>query len=445
MMSIEKVIIPIASLVPAGCALAQNVHSEVKQKEVKHLSKEEIQKKVCSITSGILGVSTDDIKGGMDFTDDLGGDSLDLVEMIMACEKEFDISISDEKAEKIKTINQAVELIYSLLPKDAVDGVTTNQDEWKKQYDEVVQLKNGLHLAVKYTKDKQSFGDFVVNYQEGQASGQLVGLLDKYGNELTPVKYEWVMFFSEELAPVRLNGKWGYIDVNGIEVIKPKYDDWGYFHDGLAIVGLNGKHGIITQNDKIVIPFKYDFIEKFEDSLYKVTLNDKTGLIDRKGNIIIGLKYYSIRSFNEDVAIVVNFVGELGLESKWGYIDRYGKEIIPLKYDRAESFNNGIAAVMVNDKWGYIDKSGKEVIPLKYDDVRPSFLEGLASVKLNNKWGFIDKTDKEVIPLKYDDAGSFSEDIAEVSLNGNWLYIDKLGNEYATEEEAREAINNKEK
>ena len=58
-----------------------------------------------------LQVAADDVKIDSTFIDDLGADSLDIVELIMAFEEEFNIEIPDEIAEKIKTVKDAVEYI----------------------------------------------------------------------------------------------------------------------------------------------------------------------------------------------------------------------------------------------------------------------------------------------------------------------------------------------
>lgn len=56
-----------------------------------------------------LGVEESEVTMDASFTDDLGADSLDLVELIMALEEEFDMEISDEDAEKMKTVGDAVQ------------------------------------------------------------------------------------------------------------------------------------------------------------------------------------------------------------------------------------------------------------------------------------------------------------------------------------------------
>ena len=58
-----------------------------------------------------LGVEADQVKPEAQFVNDLGADSLDTVELIMALEEEFDIEIPDEKAEKIKTVGEAIDYI----------------------------------------------------------------------------------------------------------------------------------------------------------------------------------------------------------------------------------------------------------------------------------------------------------------------------------------------
>lgn len=61
--------------------------------------------------SEVLGVETDDITMESSFIDDLGADSIDLVELVMALEEEFEIQIPDEEVGKIKTVSDVVEYI----------------------------------------------------------------------------------------------------------------------------------------------------------------------------------------------------------------------------------------------------------------------------------------------------------------------------------------------
>ncbi len=70
-----------------------------------------VAEKVKSIIVDQLGVDGDEVTEGASFTDDLGADSLDIVELVMAFEEEFDIEIPDEDAEKIAKVSDAVNYI----------------------------------------------------------------------------------------------------------------------------------------------------------------------------------------------------------------------------------------------------------------------------------------------------------------------------------------------
>ena len=75
------------------------------------MSVENVQERVKNIIVEQLGVEADQVKPEAQFVNDLGADSLDTVELIMALEEEFDIEIPDDKADKIKTVGEAVSYI----------------------------------------------------------------------------------------------------------------------------------------------------------------------------------------------------------------------------------------------------------------------------------------------------------------------------------------------
>ena len=70
-----------------------------------------VEEKVKKIIVEQLGIPSDEVTSDAKFVDDLGADSLDIVELIMAFEEEFDIEIPDEDAEKIETVGDAVKYI----------------------------------------------------------------------------------------------------------------------------------------------------------------------------------------------------------------------------------------------------------------------------------------------------------------------------------------------
>ena len=72
-----------------------------------------IEERVRKIVCEQLGKSDEEVNNDSSFADDLGADSLDTVELVMALEEEFDLEIADEEAEQISTVQEAVNYINS--------------------------------------------------------------------------------------------------------------------------------------------------------------------------------------------------------------------------------------------------------------------------------------------------------------------------------------------
>ena len=76
-----------------------------------------VDERVTKIVAEQLGVSESEVTRDSSFVGDLGADSLDTVELVMALEEEFDCEIPDEQAEKIQTVGQAIDYIKSVANK----------------------------------------------------------------------------------------------------------------------------------------------------------------------------------------------------------------------------------------------------------------------------------------------------------------------------------------
>lgn len=72
-----------------------------------------MEEQVKAIVAEKLGVNEDQVKPEANFIEDLGADSLDTVELVMAFEEKFDIEIPDEDAEKLKSVGDAIEYLKS--------------------------------------------------------------------------------------------------------------------------------------------------------------------------------------------------------------------------------------------------------------------------------------------------------------------------------------------
>jgi acyl carrier protein len=75
------------------------------------MTRQDIEKKVTDILVNILGVEPEEVKSEADFREDLGGDSLDLVMVVMKIEHEFRISVTDEEADQVNTVADIIGLV----------------------------------------------------------------------------------------------------------------------------------------------------------------------------------------------------------------------------------------------------------------------------------------------------------------------------------------------
>ncbi len=76
------------------------------------------ERKLLDIIAEFTTYSADDIKEDMDFVDDLGIDSLDLAQIILSAESEFDVDLEDDMIENVKTVGDALEMLRSRIEED---------------------------------------------------------------------------------------------------------------------------------------------------------------------------------------------------------------------------------------------------------------------------------------------------------------------------------------
>ena len=99
-----------------------------------------VDEKVKQIIVEQLGVDEGEVTSSASFVDDLGADSLDTVELVMAFEEAFEIEIPDEDAEKIRTVQDAIDYVGKARERRQVDLASTCRSHWNRS-----NLRRGPH------------------------------------------------------------------------------------------------------------------------------------------------------------------------------------------------------------------------------------------------------------------------------------------------------------
>jgi hypothetical protein len=204
---------------------------------------------------------------------------------------------------------------------------------------------------------------FPIHQKDGTIT---LGYMDKTGKiVIKQPLFKGIGKFSEGLACVMIDNKWGYINKTGKYVVKSQFVEAWSFTEGLAAVkigGENGKWGFIDKTGQIVISPQFDWAGVFSEELATIIIDYKRGYINKIGQIVIIPQFDEVSGFSEGLS-GVKIVGKDG---KWGYINKTGQIVITPQFDTADKFSGGLASVRIGNnlqtaKYGYIDKTGKYI------------------------------------------------------------------------------------
>lgn len=272
------------------------------------------------------------------------------------------------------------------------------------------------------TQDHDRFSEGLASVKE---NGKW-GYIDKTGALVIKPQFEISYSFHEGLAATRMDKKWGFIDKTGKFVIEPKFNNVGHFHDDLSSAYIQGKNGwtygfINRKGDWVIEPQFYPEPRGFSSGLSAINKNGKWGFIDKAGKIVIEPQFERVESFIEESAVVQK-------NGKFFLIDKLGN-CISGEYQRMTSTKDNMIMIGDNDKFGFIDRTGHVIIKPQFDDLRyhGQFSEGLAAVKKDGKVGYINKTGQFIIEPQFDGAGEFKNGVATGRKNEKTFLIDKSG------------------
>lgn len=254
-----------------------------------------------------------------------------------------------------------------------------------------------------------------VSYQEiDQETGWKRVLLvkpNKWGfindkNEIViPFEYDFLNPFENGLAYEKNGGKEFFITKKNL-ILKGDYDEVRIFSQGLAAVSKNKKWGFIDEFGKLVIPMIYDEVDYFEkNNLCSVSKNGKSGFINKKGKEIIPIIYEKVKSEQLDDLVIVR------KNYKWAFFHNKGKQLSDFIYkdvqrawkgDKTTFFENGPASVIKNGKYSFVKKDLKPAFSNLVFDSAASFDSNKNAIVMNNgKFGILKNDGKIAIPLQY--------------------------------------------
>ena len=291
------------------------------------------------------------------------------------------------------------------------------------------------------------------NGEEGTAEEVTeVGKLD--------LEVQGIWDFSEGLAKIEMNDKYGFINTKGEIVIEAKYESASNFSEGLAVVGIPDtekestqyskpqKYGYIDKEGNVVIEPQYEGCSDFKDGKATVKKGIKGAFIDKTGKELTDFKYtYGYSSsipqlLGEGLALVD--ASDVGIKTGfYAIIDTNNdyRPIVNQSFGSVEELSSGLIAVKQADsankgKYGYIDAKGNLVIDYQYDTAW-TFINEMAMVEKDGKVGLINSKGEVIVDFKYPDSNNmvtvdFSKDNNGMILlyNGEQeIYFDKDGNE----------------
>ncbi|MDR1983439.1 MAG: WG repeat-containing protein [Prevotellaceae bacterium] len=174
-------------------------------------------------------------------------------------------------------------------------------------------------------------------------------------------------------------------------VIEPQFDVAWSFYEDLAAIRVNGRWGFIDKTGNVVISPQFESVRNFSDGMAAIKHKGKWGYINKTGEIVIEAKYYNAFNFFNDLARVERYENDVD-----HYINKTGRDTPIVKEKKRAKFKMGTKPTNPNvvflapkdGKFGFIDKDKNWVIQPYFSAVK-EFSENMACVSQNGKWGFI--------------------------------------------------------
>lgn len=352
------------------------------------------------------------------------------------------LAIGDESSfiNRCNSINEAngYPISVSILLADFYIERSRNEDAITLLKKAIKEHKNDEQLQERYDKLRYTYKDLYKTYDEIQAirnnsavfvQNGYYGLLNGEGQAKIRGANSWVGPLSSdgEMAAIERDGEYYYADKNGYRIEAPqegqRIEALGVLEDNIAPAKINGKYGYINGKFEELSPFSWDGATAMKEGIAAVKQGDKWALINEKFELLTDFIYDDVKTDEYGYCCVDEAYIFVKKGDAYELVNEKGETIGEDRYEDAFPFvEDAPASVKKNGKWGFISTDGNFVIEPQYENAK-SFSGGLAPVDTGNGWGYINLENQLVIADDFTDAGNFIQGVAPVKYGTYWSMI----------------------
>lgn len=189
------------------------------------------------------------------------------------------------------------------------------------------------------------------------------GFVNENGNLAIGYNFDFATDFYENISVVTVDNQMGCINPRGKYIVElGVYDSISEFSDGLALVKKDGKYGYIDVTGKEVIPVKYRQAGEFSEGYAFTKSGNDEGYIDKNGKLVIKCVCQYGGVFSEGYAVIRT-------QNGYGLMNTEGKMAISCKYDYLSTVSKGLIIAKIDEKIGLVDVKGQVIVPFEYESI----------------------------------------------------------------------------
>jgi len=253
------------------------------------------------------------------------------------------------------------------------------------------------------------------------------GMINSYGKQILPLKYEEIREVKEGLVAVKYKGYYGFADVEtGKVVVKPKFKNVHAFSEGIAGVYINSLWGYIDREGVLLVDPEYRAVHDFhEGKAVVIDRKNESYILESSGELHPIKNIKEIHDFHEGVSVAK------AVNDSYFFMDKDGNHMFQGDYEYADNFICGLAVVKIKGKYGMIDHNGNFILSPVYETII-HLSSGNSIVKIEKLSGLVSANGLEVLEPKYDKISKFDDEILRVEQAGKIGYANAVGDFFWT-------------